>query len=292
MKEHLERLHPHIQCIRDPPSALGIYSHHQKTVVIDQQIAVIHIQFLIIFYKYVGGIDIAYNRYEENYSLTDEGEDQIYPGRDYVNPMMPAKNKNIGDPLEDVYDRSKIPRMPWQDYHAKVVGEPARDVARNFIQRWIFTKDEKQTHLSLRQTDYTKDEYIEAAKVEMKDSLANVQVLRSAAYWSTGLSGTENSIYKSQIRAIKEAKHFVYIENQFFISNCTKVENPKNKLIGALVDRVTKAIENNEPFRAIFLCPLHSSSPLNTKTLQNLTYWQLSSMYKKKFSTFLTISFF
>eukprot|EP01080_Neovahlkampfia_damariscottae_P005619 gene5619-9436_t len=272
MKEHLEKLHPHIHCIRDPPSALGIYSHHQKTVVIDQQIA------------YVGGIDIAYNRYEENYALTDEGEDLIYPGRDYVNPMMPAKNKNIGDPLEDVYDRKRIPRMPWQDYHAKVIGEPARDVARNFIQRWIFTKDHDQPHISLRQTDYSQDEYLESGKQELKETLAKVQVLRSAAYWSTGLSGTENSIYKSQIRAIKEAKHFVYIENQFFISSCTKVENPKNRLIGTLVDRVSKAIENNEPFKAIFLCPLHSSSPLNTKTLQNLTYWQLSSMFKGPYS--------
>jgi phospholipase D1/2 len=116
----MEKLHPYIHVIRDPPSAFGIYSHHQKTVVIDQQIA------------YVGGIDLAYNRYEDidTYTLLDEGEDLIYPGRDYVNPMMPAKNPNTGDPvfssnfltnkLEDAVDRSRIPRMPWQDYHAKV----------------------------------------------------------------------------------------------------------------------------------------------------------------------------
>jgi phospholipase D1/2 len=82
------------------------------------------------------------------------------------------------------------------------------------------------------------------------------------------------------VKAIKESKHFVYIENQFFVSNCTKVANPVNRLIGALVERISKAIESKQPFRAIFICPLHSSSPLHTKTLQNLTYWQLSSMFK------------
>jgi phospholipase D1/2 len=180
--------------------------------------------------------------------------------------------------------------MPWQDYHSKVykyvfnhtqvVGEPARDVARNFIQRWLFTKDSSQPHVSLRQTDYSKDENILSAQQELKDNLAKVQVLRSASYWSVGLSGTENSIYKAQVRAIKESKHFIYIENQFFVSSCTKVNNPQNKLIGTLVDRVCKAIENKEPFRAIFICPIHSSSPLNTTPLQNLTFWQLSSMFK------------
>jgi phospholipase D1/2 len=63
-----------------------VYSHHQKTVVIDQQIA------------YVGGIDIAYNRWDNGeYHLTDEGDDKLFPGRHYVNPMIGAKNKNVGD---------------------------------------------------------------------------------------------------------------------------------------------------------------------------------------------------
>ena len=266
MKQHFESLHPRIQVSRDPLT-IGIYSHHQKTVIIDQQIA------------YVGGIDLAYNRYESGeYNLTDEGEDQIYPGRHYVNPMIGAKNKNVGPPLEDVYDRSKVPRMPWQDYHAKVIGEPARDVARNFIHRWLMCKEKKHNFISLRETDYSLDSKLIKEMKENEKDLAQVQVLRCAANWSISTSMTENSIFKAEVKAIKESKHFVYIENQFFVSSSSKVSNPRNKLIGTLVERVAKAIENKEAFRAIFLCPLHSSSPLNTKTLQNLTYWQLSSM--------------
>ena len=81
----LEKLHKNIKVVRDPTDPLGIWSHHQKTCVIDQQIA------------YAGGIDIAYNRYEDNmkYSLTDGGEDKVYPGRDYVNPMVPTKEKDL-----------------------------------------------------------------------------------------------------------------------------------------------------------------------------------------------------
>ena len=47
------------------------------------------------------------------------------------------------------------------------------------------------------------------------------QVLRSACSWSLGTRDElkEASIHTAYIEAIANAKHFIYIENQFFISN-------------------------------------------------------------------------
>jgi phospholipase D1/2 len=61
-------------------------------------------------------------------------------------------------PQEDMYDRSKIPRMPWlvlmsrnvsvylwivcrHDVGMQVVGQPARDLCRHFVQRWASLRD-------------------------------------------------------------------------------------------------------------------------------------------------------
>lgn len=35
-----------------------------------------------------------------------------------------------------MYDRAKVPRMPWHDVGIQVVGQPARDLARHFVQRY------------------------------------------------------------------------------------------------------------------------------------------------------------
>ena len=45
------------------------------------------------------------------------------------------------------------------------------------------------------------------------------QVLRSCSKWSAGIDGFEDSIYRAYVNAIKAAEHYVYIENQFFITN-------------------------------------------------------------------------
>jgi hypothetical protein len=44
------------------------------------------------------------------------------------------------------------------------------------------------------------------------------QILRSATDWSVGLNKTERSILESYYSLIDNAKHYIMIENQFFIS--------------------------------------------------------------------------
>jgi phospholipase D1/2 len=54
--------------------------------------------------------------------------------------------------------------------------------------------------------------------------------------WSAGTTETERSIYRGYVSAIKNAQHFVYIENQYFISAIDR-DTPKNRLLKAIYQR-------------------------------------------------------
>jgi phosphatidylserine/phosphatidylglycerophosphate/cardiolipin synthase-like enzyme len=62
------------------------------------------------------------------------------------------------------------------------------------------------------------------------------QVLRSVAFWSAGVQQPEQSIYKATQHLIRNAKHFIYIENQYFIS-AIAAHTPKNRILEALYHR-------------------------------------------------------
>ena len=83
------------------------------------------------------------------------------------------------------------------------------------------------------------------------------QIVRSTGTWSLGLRGDniENSIYLAYLELIKAAKKFIYIENQFFLSD-TAGEPLRNKVAQALVLRVQQAIEQKEDFLVLIVIPL------------------------------------
>ena len=53
-------------------------------------------------------------------------------------------------------------------------------------------------------------------------------MLRSCSKWSAGIDGVEDSIYRGYVSAIKSAEHYIYIENQFFITNSGKAAASTN----------------------------------------------------------------
>lgn len=71
-----------------------------------------------------------------------------------------------------------------------------------------------------------------------KIGTCSCQVLRSASYWSCGLpkNQIENSIHFAYLQLIEMAKHYIYIENQFFISS-TAGSPVKNDIAKALILR-------------------------------------------------------
>ena len=109
-----------------------------------------------------------------------------------------------------------------------------------------------------------------------------VHVLRSSSEWSAGLKTTENSILKAYYDLINNAEHYIYIENQFFISkswtqeeknNCTHhiKDIVINEVALCLRNRIKKAYIKKENFKVFIFIPLlpgFDGEPEKSRTLQ------------------------
>ncbi|KRX08542.1 hypothetical protein PPERSA_13023 [Pseudocohnilembus persalinus] len=93
--------------------------------------------------------------------------------------------------------------------------------------------------------------------IQDKMGTCTCQMLRSASQWSLGLQPghKEMSIQVAYIELITKAQHFIYIENQFFISNSAG-NLVKNKIAQAIIDRIKLAAERKEKFKVVVIMPL------------------------------------
>lgn len=278
-KKVLMDMHPNIKVMRHPDhvaSVVFLWAHHEKMVAIDQTVA------------FVGGIDLAFGRWDDSqYRLTDLGsadrslmttaEDngtpaepvkeagdnpdaltvntKLWLGKDYNNFVRKDWDQ-LDKPFEDNIDRTQVPRMPWRDLAAAFHGKAARDVARHFIQRWNFTKIFKNKYKEdfypylLPKSQCTADELPFTVPGSKK---ARVQVLRSADRWSTGTC--ESSILNAYIETIEKSEHFIYIENQFFIS-CSDGKTVYNGIGDAIANRILRAYREQKKYRVFIVIPL------------------------------------
>ena len=138
--------------------------------------------------------------------------------------------------------------MPWHDVHLRIKGPSARDVACNFIERWNHHKRE----LNCQHSPYLLPKQVPLSRRgNMK-----CQILRSIGKWSCGCRDAEHSILEAYRYCIRSAKHFIYIENQYFISDAGG-GGIENNISGCLIERISRAISNNENFRCIVILPVH-----------------------------------
>jgi phospholipase D1/2 len=235
----LEKLSPNICVLRHPPSVPLAWTHHQKSVVIDRHVA------------FVGGYDLAFGRWDSrSHCVTDENHLRMtWPGEDYYNPAVQTFFE-VEKPSLDFFDRTVIPRMPWHDVGVKLTNGGARDVATNFVERWISHMAETGEGKPLRAT-------LPPLRKTPKEGTCRVQVLRQIGVWSGGQQ-REKSIYNSYLEVIASSRHYLYFENQFFISN----PHATNGIAAALYDRLVRAITHRELFRLIIVSPIHPEGSL------------------------------
>uniref|UniRef100_A0A7N6AD57 Phospholipase n=1 Tax=Anabas testudineus TaxID=64144 RepID=A0A7N6AD57_ANATE len=276
-KRTLLRLHPNIKVMRHPDhvsSAVYLWAHHEKIIVIDQSVA------------FVGGIDVAYGRWDDReHRLTDVGSvtlsnseqvtrsgsmrslhtgvgelfgnTRFWHGKDYCN-FVHKDWIQLDKPFDDFIDRHTTPRMPWHDIASVVHGKAARDVARHFIQRWNFTKLVKPKYNTLAYPCLLPKSHTTAGEqqYQVPDCVnAKVQVLRSASDWSAGIKYHEESIHNAYVHVIKNSKHFIYIENQFFIS-CADNRHVFNKIGDTIAERIIRAYRDGKRYRVYVVTPL------------------------------------
>ncbi|KAG1448086.1 hypothetical protein G6F56_009047 [Rhizopus delemar] len=100
-----------------------------------------------------------------------------------------------------------------------------------------------------------KGEYVAARDESKFMGTCKVQLLRSSARWSSDIE-REHSVYNAYMDCISQAQHYVYIENQFFISTTKEDKLLRNKIAQALVSRIKRAHDNGEKFRVYIIIPL------------------------------------
>ncbi|WP_343733117.1 phospholipase D-like domain-containing protein [Duganella sp.] len=116
-------------------------------------------------------------------------------------------------------DATRQPRMPWQDVHCKIQGPAVSALLKNFILRWNVATKAKTKKLPRELP----------AKLFPMEGKAQIQVLRSApahhcaeehaANPGSKLQKGQHDIHIAMKHLIAKATRFIYIENQFFVSD-------------------------------------------------------------------------
>ncbi|XP_027084058.1 phospholipase D alpha 1-like [Coffea arabica] len=294
-----------VLCPRNPDDGNSIiqgfevstmFTHHQKTVIADSEIPGSGDEPKRRIVSFLGGIDLCDGRYDTIAhplfsSLNTAHHD------DFHQPNFPDSNIRKGGPRE-----------PWHDVHCKLEGPAAWDVLCNFQQRWqrqvgnnyLFSINELD-RFAIPPSPVTKSEDHETW---------NVQVFRSidggAAYGfpedpaeaaQVGLvSGKDHiidrSIQDAYINAIRRAKNFIYIENQYFLGSSYGWEgndiqvpdiNALHLIPKELSLKIASKIEAGEKFTVYVVIPMWPEGIPDSASVQAILDWQrrtMEMMYK------------
>jgi phospholipase D1/2 len=262
MNSHIKRRAFHV--LRAGELSGIFFSHHQKCVIVDEKLA------------FVGGIDLAYGRYDDNYGMQADAAGRT--GMNKYNPCVPSiaggngynpmeefamtdvnpqrnrdphardqakerektsikriidavltrrENQSPGKAKVTAYLDARIqPRMPWQDYQVEIEGPAVHDLVRNFVLRWN-SYPYQHTDSALKTS--TPQLMIPTALPD-RAGTCHVQVLRSASQKMCKSeqkpllrgkhpeSRTQQDVLEAVRLLIDKADHYIYIENQFFVS--------------------------------------------------------------------------
>ncbi|MQL91448.1 hypothetical protein Taro_024056 [Colocasia esculenta] len=226
-----------------------LFTHHQKCVIVDTEASRNKRKIT----AFIGGLDLCDGRYDTPQHRLFRDLDTVFLN-DLHNPTFSASTKG--------------PRQPWHDLHCKIEGPAAYDVLTNFEQRWRkATKWWEFGQRFKRESHYNDDALIKLERIswilspsptvpkddprlwvseEEDPETWHVQVFRSIDSGSVkgfpksckeaesqnlacGKNLTiDKSIHTAYVKAIRSAKHFIHIENQYFLGSSFSWPSYKN----------------------------------------------------------------
>lgn len=148
------------------------------------------------------------------------------------------------------------------------------------------TAEHLKNHLE-QHMHHVKDQYSGGDQIDRERSPAegmSCQIVRSCSKWSHGVA-TEHSIANAYIDAIQNSQHFVYIENQFFITSTFDGHGPvRNKIGAAIVERILRAARAGQRYKVIVIMPaipafagdLKDESSLGTRAIMEFQYFSIN----------------
>ncbi|CAH0021885.1 unnamed protein product [Clonostachys rhizophaga] len=248
------------------------WAHHEKFIVIDYAMA------------FIGGLDLCFGRWDANHHpLSDvhpEGvSEETFPGQDFNNNRV-MDFKQVDDWKQNEVSKADYGRMPWHDVAMAVIGPTVYDIAEHFVLRWNFVKRDKYKRhdaydwimlenrtgededlVGVQRPKHPVGDYVQhpLTPLDTKNlfnrGTIRAQIVRSSSDWSSGIL-LDHSIQNAYIEIIQNAQHYVYIENQFFITATGDQQYPIHNTIGrAMVDAVVRAAKENRKFKIIIVIP-------------------------------------
>ncbi|KAJ2905464.1 hypothetical protein MKZ38_005340 [Zalerion maritima] len=289
--------HPDHNVFENAADMTLYWAHHEKFIVVDYQTA------------FIGGLDLCFGRWDTHqHPLADahpEGvANEVWPGQDFNNNRI-MDFKNVQDWKQNELSKAEYGRMPWHDVAMGLVGPCVYDIAEHFVLRWNFIKRDKYKRderfdwlelegrqgededlVGVQRPKHPVGDYIKhpISPLSTKDlsnkGTVHAQIVRSSGDWSSGIL-TEHSIQNAYQSIIRSAQHYVYIENQFFITATGEEQSPVHNTIGkAMVEAVVKAGKESRKFRIIIVIPavpgfagdLREDAAMGTRAIMDYQY--------------------
>ncbi|GAB1194296.1 hypothetical protein APSETT444_003540 [Aspergillus pseudonomiae] len=264
--------HPDHNIFENAADMTLYWAHHEKFIVIDYALA------------FIGGIDLCFGRWDANqHPLADvhpsNMKDEVFPGQDFNNNRI-MDFQSVAQWQANELSKADYGRMPWHDVAMGLMGDCVYDIAEHFVLRWNFIKRDKYKRdksvdwlmlegrlgededlVAVQRPKYPCGDYVQhpyeplTSKPRGAQGSARAQIVRSSADWSSGIL-TEHSIQNAYKEIISKAEHYVYIENQFFITATGDQQKPILNTIGrAIVDACVRASKEGRKFRVIIVIP-------------------------------------
>ncbi|KAL4784056.1 hypothetical protein BJX76DRAFT_328174 [Aspergillus varians] len=264
--------HPDHNIFENAADMTLYWAHHEKFIVIDYNLA------------FIGGIDLCFGRWDANqHPLADVHPSnlrmEVFPGQEFNNNRI-IDFQSVEDWQSNELSKAEYGRMPWHDVAMGLIGDSVYDIAEHFVLRWNFIKRDKYKRdsgvdwlllegrtgddedlVGVQRPKYPVGDYVQhpysplSTKLRGKQGSAGAQIVRSSGDWSSGIL-VEHSIQTAYKEIISKAEHFVYIENQFFITATGDQQRPILNTIGrSIVDACVRAGKEGRKFRVILVIP-------------------------------------
>ncbi|CAN6448892.1 unnamed protein product [Victoria cruziana] len=289
-------------CPRNPDPSLSTvqhveveteFTHHQKTVTVDAQGSHGSTRKIISF---VGGIDLCDGRYD-----TEQ------------HPLFRKLNTDyLHDFQQKNFDHADLehggPREPWHDLHSCIEGQASWDVLANFEQRWRKQVPSELADALLEISNFS-DIFPPPESFQSGNGNSeswSVQIFRSiddasvigfpedpAAASAVGLLKGKNvtierSIHTAYIEAIRRAKRFIYVENQYLFGSCFAWSEDRdcgclNLVPIEIALKIASKIRAGERFCVYVVTPMWPEGKPDSDTVQAILHWNrltMEMMYK------------
>lgn len=144
-------------------------------------------------------------------------------------PILNSAKTDGNTPSYACLDETIQPRMPWQDIHARIEGPAVSDLLRNFVLRWnTATGNDPRLPLPAAPSKYEKkgNAFIQVLRSAPANMCAAETKANPGVVLKASGNGAQTDIYTAMLQLIEKSRHFIYIENQFFVSNFGEIVGP------------------------------------------------------------------